>query len=126
MAVLTGDDDVLGSVQFLSPQQFLAQLLAGLGIAPAGPDERTWTSEEFGPVSVSRLTDALLLVQEQLRDHWLQDGDTTLAEALTRARADQFTRQDADFRARWVAQRDRGAGHEARSGDEGPAPAGPA
>ena len=127
MAVLTGDDDVLGSVQFMSPERFLALLLVGLGIAPAAPDDlRTWTSEEFGRVSVRRLTDALLLVQEQLNEHWRQDGDTSLADALTRARADQFARQDAESLARWLAQRDRSAGDRARSGDDGPASAGPA
>ena len=78
----------MGSLRFTSPERFPAQLLEGLGIAPAAPDERTWTSEEHGRESVRRSTEALLLVQEQLQEHWLRDGDTSLAAALPRAAAD--------------------------------------
>jgi hypothetical protein len=121
VAVLTEDAAPGGSFAFMSPERFLAQLLVHLGIVEGQPpDVGSWRTEQFDRDAVRRLTDALLLVQEQLQDHWRQDGDTSLAQALPRAAADQSARQEGEFHARWLAHRDREA---AGSDHDGPGPA---
>ena len=78
---------------FLSPEQYLVLLMVRLGVVP---DEaaglRICTTEAFDADSVRRLTRALLLAEDQLTEHWQQDGDRTPAEALDRATADWWAR----------------------------------
>ena len=78
---------------FLSPEQYLVLLMERLDVVP---DEaaglRICTTEGFDADSVRRLTRALLLAEDQLTEHWQQDGDRTPAEALDRATVDWWAR----------------------------------
>ncbi|WP_299952489.1 hypothetical protein [uncultured Modestobacter sp.] len=80
--------------QWLSPEQYLVLLMTRLGVVPdESAAHRISVIEAVDADSVRRLTRALLLAEDQLTEHWQQDGDRTPAEALDRATADWWGRR---------------------------------